>query len=76
MSTLSKVLSEFPLSGTENGKIEVGIIDEPYGKDTPSVASIGIFLNKENSEPDWKVHIPKENIDAVIKALQKAKEEL
>ena len=76
MSTLSKVLSEFPLSGTENGKIEVAIINEPYGKDTPSVASIGIFLNKENSEPDWKVHIPKENIDEVIKALQKAKEEL
>ncbi len=76
MSKLSKVINEFPLSGTENGKIEVGIIEEPYGKDTPSVASIGIFLNKENNEPDWKVHIPKENIDDVIEALQKAKEKL
>ena len=71
-----ELLDSIELSGTENGKIEIAIIKEPYGKESESVASIGIFLNKENSEPDWKVHIPKENIDAVIAALQKAKEEI
>ncbi len=76
MSQLSKVIEEFPLDGTESGKIEVGIIDEPYGKGSESVASIGIFLNSEATEPSWKVHIPKANIDAVVAALAKAKEEL
>ena len=76
MSQLSKVIDEFKLSGTEDGKIEVAIIKEPYGEGSESVASIGIFLNSDANEPNWKVHLPKENIDAVIDALQKAKEEL
>jgi len=76
MSQLSKVIEELPLNGTESGKIEVGILTEPYGTGSESVASIGIFLNSDASEPNWKVHIPKANIDAVIAALQKAKEEL
>jgi len=76
MSSLSKIIDEVKLSGTENGKIEVAVISEPYGEGSDSVASIGVFLNSENKEPDWKVHIPKENIDSVISALQKAKEEL
>ena len=76
MSTLSKIIDEVKLSGTENGKIEVAVISEPYGEGSDSVASIGVFLNGENNEPDWKVHIPKENIDSVILALQKAKEQL
>ncbi len=76
MSQLSKVIDEFRLSGTESGKIEVGILTEPYGTKSESVVSIGIFLNSEATEPNWKVHLPKENIDAVIAALEKAKEEL
>ncbi len=76
MSQLAKVIDEFSLSGTENGKIEVGILKEPYGEGSESVASIGIFLNSDASEPNWKVHLPKANIDAVIAALQKAKEEI
>ena len=76
MGQLTKVIDEFKLSGTEDGKIEVAVVKEPYGEGSDSVASIGIFLNSDASEPNWKVHIPKENIDAVISALQKAKEEL
>ena len=76
MSQLTKVVDEFALNGTEDGKIEVGILKEPYGEGSESVASIGIFLNGDANEPNWKVHLPKENIDAVIAALQKAKEEL
>ena len=76
MSTLSKIIDEVKLSGTENGKIEVAVISEPYGEGSDSVASIGVFLNSENREPNWKVHIPKENIESVISALQKTKEQL
>ncbi len=71
-----KILKQFPLSGTNNGQISVGIIDKPYGDDSDSVASIAISLNADNKEPDWKVHIPKENIGEVIDALKSAKEEL
>lgn len=69
-------VKEFALSGTQNGKIEIAIIKEPYGKGSDSVASIGIFLDSSNSEPDWKVHIPKEDIDKVVEALQEAKTKL
>ncbi len=76
MGNLSKVVDEFKLSGTEDGKIEVAIIDEPYGEGTQSVVSIGIFLNSDANEPNWKAHIPKDNIDDVINALKKAKEDI
>ena len=69
-------IAEYPLAGTKNGKVSVTVIKEPYGSDSAPVASIGISLQKDSSEPDWKVHLPKENIDEVIEALQKAKEEL
>lgn len=78
MSTLEKVIDNLKLSGTDNGKIEIATVKEPYGKGSESVASVGIFLNSNPGtvEPNWKVHIPKSNIDAVIEALKKAKEEL
>ena len=71
-----KILKQFPLSGTNNGQISVGIIDEPYGDGSDSVVSIAISLNAKNEEPDWKVHIPKENIGEVIDALKSAKDKL
>jgi hypothetical protein len=67
-------IAEMELSGTKDGKITVTTIEAPYGEGSESVASIGITLNANAEEPDWKVHIPKANIDAVIEALQKAKE--
>ncbi len=66
-------IAELNLSGTKDGKITVTTIEEPYGAGSESVASIGIALQANAEEPDWKVHIPKANIDAVIEALQKAK---
>jgi len=69
-------IAEMDLSGTNDGKISVTTIEEPYGEESESVASIGISLQAGAEEPDWKVHIPKANIDAVIDALQKAKETL
>jgi len=69
-------ITQMDLSGTNDGKLTVTTIESPYGEGSESVASIGISLNANAEEPDWKVHIPKENIDAVIEALQRAKNAL
>ena len=61
------------LSGTKNGVISIAKIDEPYGKDSASVASVGISLSGDANNPEWKVHIPFDNLDEVIEALQALK---
>ncbi|HQR73089.1 MAG TPA: hypothetical protein PLH07_04645 [Sulfurovum sp.] len=73
--TITKI-DELTLSGTKDGKITISTIEQPYGPKSESVASIGIALQASATEPDWKVHIPKANIDAVIAALQEAKKSL
>ncbi|GIU00721.1 hypothetical protein TSL6_12270 [Sulfurovum sp. TSL6] len=73
--TVTKI-DEMTLSGTKDGKITVTTVSEPYGPKSESVASIGISLQAGAEEPDWKVHIPKANIDAVIEALEEAKKSL
>ena len=75
MSTM-KLIKELTLGSTKKGKITVSTIAEPYGANSSSVASIAISLNSASTEPDWKVHLPKENIDDVIAALTEAKKEL
>ena len=62
-----------PLSGTKNGVISVTKIDEPYGAGSATVASIGISLAGNADEPEWKVHIPLDNLDEVIQALSELK---
>ena len=71
MSTITE-LGTLVLAGTKKGKISISNVTEPYGKDTDDVVSIAIALNGEDIQ--WKAHIPYENIDGVIQALQKAKE--
>ncbi len=70
MSTTIQI-ETIKLSGTKEGTISVANITEPYGAGTNTVTSIGISLIGDDVE--WKVHIPKENIDELIKALEKAK---
>jgi len=72
MSGTTTAIDEMVLSGTK-GKITVTTIAQPYGPKSESVASIGISLKADATEPEWKVHIPKANIDQVIEALQNAK---
>lgn len=72
----SQLIKEIPLASTKDGAITVATLKEPYGKGTEPVVSIGIWLSKTSEEPDWKVHIPVENLDEVIEALQEAKKEL
>ncbi len=76
MSGTVNNIDEMTLSGTKDGKISITTVTEPYGTKSESVASIGISLQANATEPDWKVHIPKANIDAVIAALQEAKKSL
>ena len=61
------------LNGTKNGVISVTKINEPYGEGSGTVASVGISLSGDANSPEWKVHIPLENLDEVIKALSELK---
>lgn len=61
------------LNGTEKGVISITKILDPYGDNTGVVASIGVSLAGKSDEPDWKVHIPMDNLDEVIEALQALK---
>jgi len=69
----STLIKTIPLANTKEGIISISHIDEPYGEGSKPVVSIGISLDGENT-PDWKAHIPYENIDDVIEALKEAKE--
>ncbi len=75
MSKDSKLLKSFRLAGTKTGTISVSHIEEPYGEDSAAVVSIGISLKGDINEPDWKAHIPYENLDDLIEALNAAKKE-
>jgi len=68
-----KLIKTIPLANTKEGIISISHIEEPYGEGSKPVVSIGISLDGEN-KPDWKAHIPYENIDDVIEALKEAKE--
>jgi hypothetical protein len=61
------------LHGTKKGVISVTKIEEPYGEGSGTVASIGISLSGNAEAPEWKVHLPMDNLDAVIEALQALK---
>ncbi len=72
----AQLIKEIPLASTDDGAITVATVKEPYGENSSPVVSLGIWLSKTSEEPDWKVHIPAENLDQVIEALQEAKREL
>jgi len=69
----STLITKFPLANTKEGTITISHINEPYGERSEPVVSIGVSLS-EDEKPDWKVHIPYENIDDVVMALKTAKE--
>jgi hypothetical protein len=75
MGGKNRVLKSFKLAGTKNGTISVSNIDEPYGNESKSVVSIGISLKGNSDEPDWKAHIPYDNLDDLIEALTEAREQ-
>ncbi len=75
---MAKSMTEIALThlyGTKDGIISVAHINEPYGEKSEPVVSIGVDLHGNIKEPQWRVHIPYENLDDIIAALQKAKDE-
>ncbi len=72
MGGKNTVLTKIPLAGTRNGIISISHLEEPYGSESEAVVSIGITLRKNGEEPDWKAHIPYENLNELIIALQEA----
>ncbi len=66
-------MTQIPLEGTKKGVISVTKIEEPYGPKSGTVASIGIALSGDTEKPDWKVHLPMDNLEEVITALQSLK---
>ena len=71
MATTTTQIETLKLSGTKKGTISIANITEPYGANTNPVTSIGISL--VGGDVEWKVHIPKENLEELIAALNKAK---
>ena len=67
-------VKDFELAGTNGkGTISVAHVTEPYGPKSHAVVSIGISLKGDIENPEWKSHIPYENLDELIEALQLAK---
>ena len=66
-------MTTIPLHSTKKGVISITKIEKPYGEDSAPVASIGISLAGNAEAPEWKVHIPMDNLDEVIESLQKLK---
>ncbi len=75
MAKSNSEIKIFNLYGTKEGVVSVAHVTEPYGPDSEPVVSIGISLSGNAKEPEWKVHIPYENIDDLIEALELAKAE-
>jgi len=71
----SKMIKEISLASAKDGAISIATVKEPYGEGTSPIVSIGVWLSKTSEDPDWKVHIPVENLDEVIEALQEAKKQ-
>jgi hypothetical protein len=59
------------LAHTKDGAISIAHIEKPYGEYSSPVVSIAISISGEDQ--DWKVHIPYENLDEVITALNDAR---
>ncbi len=72
MSGKIRVLNTFALAETKKGTITVSHMDEPYGTGSFPVVSIGISLKGDENNPDWKAHIPYENLDELIESLKTA----
>jgi len=61
-----------PYRDREKASITVTRIDEPYGKDSMSVVSIGSTLKGDIDNPTWKVHIPVDLVEEVVSAMKEA----
>lgn len=65
-------LNSIILKNSKNATLSIANIKEPYGVGSEDVLSLAICL-KEN-KADWKIHIPYDNLDELIIALEQIKE--
>lgn len=70
----SKILKTFSIANTKRAFASIAYLQEPYGEGSKPVVSIAVSLKGDN-ELDWKTHIPCENLDELIEALEIAKRE-
>jgi len=61
------------LPNSRYGEISIAHIEQPYGDFSSPVVSIGISMEGDDDH-DWKVHLPYEKLDEIIKALEKARD--
>ena len=59
-----------PYKDRPNASIVVTRLEEPYGKQTEPVVSIGCTLKNDINNPTWKVHIPENILDEVLSAIK------
>ena len=74
MGGTSTLIKDIKLASSDKGVISVSHMTKPYGENSDSVVSIGVSLSGDTGKPDWKSHIPYDNLDEVIDALKEAKE--
>lgn len=73
MSKKMVEIATISLPNTRGGEISIAHIEQPYGEFSSPVVSVAISLEGDEDH-DWKVHLPYDRLDKVIKALQKASE--
>ncbi|MBX7491010.1 hypothetical protein [Helicobacter turcicus] len=66
----TRIYKRLPLNGSENGRLDFAIIEEPYGEDSQAVVSICASIGDAQS---WKIHLPLKQIKAIRKALKESK---
>lgn len=72
MAKTSELIQTIKLSSSKSGTISVAHLARPYGENSDPVASIGVSLEGDTDNPEWQVHIPYHDINALIAALKEA----
>ncbi|WP_297439897.1 hypothetical protein [Sulfurimonas sp.] len=66
-------IATISLPNSRYGEISIAHIEQPYGDFSSPVVSIAISMEGDDDH-DWKVHLPYEKLDEVIKALEIARD--
>lgn len=59
-----------PYKDRKNSSIVVAFLEEPYGKNTEPVVSVGCTLKGDADNPSWKVHVPINILEEVVEAMK------
>tara|TARA_Y100000114_G_C11596466_1_gene248255 strand:- start:107 stop:340 length:234 start_codon:yes stop_codon:yes gene_type:complete len=64
-----------PYKERKNAALTVTRLEEPYGKDSDPVVSVGCTLKGDLDNPSWKIHIPLNLLDETISAMKEVSQE-